>query len=114
MNFAALFNRGYAPMPEGVVSHEEMVEAVNTRSATIVDVREAHEFRSGAIEGAINVPMSAFNPGAIPANKPVIVYCLSGARSSMAKQILEANGFTDVKNYRSGIGVWRMQGGALV
>lgn len=114
MNFAALFNRGYAPMPEGVVSHDEMVEAVNTRSATIVDVREAHEFRTGAIEGAINVPMSAFNPTAIPANKSVILYCVSGARASMAKQILEANGFADVKLYRPGIGTWRMQGGAIV
>lgn len=114
MNFAALFNRGHSAIPDGVIGHDDMVEAVANRTATIVDVREAHEFRSGAIEGAINVPLSAFNPSAIPANKPVVVYCLSGARSSAAKQMLEANGFTDVRNYRSGVGVWRMQGGKLV
>ncbi|MBK8458339.1 MAG: rhodanese-like domain-containing protein [Phyllobacteriaceae bacterium] len=113
MNFAALFNRGNAA-PAGAISYDELAEAVATKSATIVDVREAHEFRSGAIEGAINVPMSAFNPSKIPANKPVVVYCLSGARSSMAQQILQANGFADVRNFRSGIGVWRMQGGNLV
>lgn len=113
MNFAALFNRGNATAP-GAISYDELAEVVANKSATIVDVREAHEFRTGAIEGAINVPMSSFNPAKIPANKPVVVYCLSGARSGMAQQILVANGFTDVRNFRSGIGVWRMQGGALV
>jgi len=114
MNFAAMFNRGYSAMPEGVISHDELVAAVRDKTATIVDVREVHEFRAGAIPGAINVPLSAFDPSRIPADKPVVVYCLSGARSAAAKQMLDGRGFADVRNYRSGVGVWRMQGGQLV
>ncbi len=112
MNFANFFN--FNASTAGIVPHDEMVEIVRTGSAHVVDVREEHEFRSGAIEGAINVPLSRFNPNAVPKDKPVVVYCLSGARSGTAKQILEGSGHTDVRNYRSGVGVWRMQGGRLV
>ena len=97
-----------------VIDHDAMVEAVKNKSAFIVDVRERNEFMSGHIEGAINVPMSGFDAKRVPKGKPVIVYCLSGARSAMAQRMLAQAGYEDVKNYRSGIGVWRMHGGKLV
>ena len=59
------------------------------------------------------VPLSAFDPSKISRDKPVIVYCASGARSGMAQQQLLAAGFSDVRNYRPGFGIWKMQGGAV-
>ncbi len=95
------------------IGHDELVEAIASNSVTVVDVREAGEFMTGAIAGAINAPLSVFDPGRIPTNKPVVVYCMSGARSGMAQQALRSAGFRDVRNYKPGIGMWRLQGGAI-
>ena len=111
---SGLFSRSRFSAPAGAIDHDDMVAAVNSGSHTIVDVREIGEFRSGHIKGALNVPLSTFDPSRIPAGKPVIVYCASGGRSGMAMQVLRASGREDVVNYRPGAGGWRMQGCALV
>ncbi len=94
------------------ISHEELVEAHAAGAVTIVDVREPAEYRGGHIAGAINMPLSAFQAPKIPKDKPIIVYCASGARSNMALGMLKQAGFENVRNYRPGFGIWRMQGGA--
>lgn len=112
MSLSGLLNR-FTSAPAGVIAHDNMVEAVRLRSHTLVDVREVPEFRSGTIPGAINVPLSAFDPKRIPAGKPVIVFCATGGRSGMAQQMLRQAGVEAV-NYRPGVGGWRMQGERLV
>jgi rhodanese-related sulfurtransferase len=68
--------------------------------ATVVDVRSEAEFRGGAYRGAINVPLPALSQGLsrIPRDRPVVVYCASGARSAMAARILRQAGYADVSN----------------
>jgi phage shock protein E len=68
--------------------------------ATVVDVRSEAEFRGGAYRGAINVPLQALSAGLdrIPKDRPVVVYCASGARSAMAARILKKAGYADVSN----------------
>lgn len=114
MLLSGMFNRNPFAAPAGAIDHDAMVDAVANGSHVIVDVREVPEFRSGHIKGAINVPLSAFDPSRIPDGKPVIVYCASGGRSGMAMNALKASGRADVVNYRPGVGGWRMQGCALV
>jgi rhodanese-related sulfurtransferase len=70
--------------------------------ALVVDVRSKEEFESGHLEGALNVPhteieenLSLFGPDK---DKPIVVYCHSGRRSGIAKEVLEKNGFTAVHN----------------
>lgn len=94
------------------ISHEELVDAQKAGSVTIVDVREPMEYRGGHIAGSINVPLSAFRTGTIPQDKPVVLYCASGARSGMAAGMLRQAGFAEVRNYKPGFAIWRMQGGA--
>jgi rhodanese-related sulfurtransferase len=63
--------------------------------AVIVDVRSAAEYRSGHIPGSINIPVDTIKTKVADLkkkNKPVITVCRSGARSSMAKGILESSG----------------------
>lgn len=74
-------------------------ELINN-GAVIIDVRTKNEFRTGNIKGSVNIPLdmlpnslSKFNK-----NKPVIVCCASGMRSSSARKIMLSNGFTDVYN----------------
>lgn len=95
------------------IDHDDLVALVESNGATVVDVREPREYASGAIAGSINVPLSGFDPNSVPKGKPVVVYCMSGARSGMAQGILRKAGFEDVRNYRPGIGMWRMQGGRM-
>jgi rhodanese-related sulfurtransferase len=54
--------------------------------ALVVDVREADEFAAGHIPGALNMPLSAFQPGQVPQHegKVVVLNCLGGKRSGMA------------------------------
>jgi len=68
--------------------------------ATVVDVRSESEFRGGGYRGAINVPLQALSSqlGRIPRDRPVVVYCASGARSAMAARILKKAGYADVSN----------------
>lgn len=113
MSLSGLLNR-FTDAQSDVVAHDDMVAAVNGRSHTLVDVREIPEFRTGSIPGAINVPLSAFDPKRIPAGKPVIVFCATGGRSGIAQQMLKSHGVAEVYNYRPGVSGWRMQGQKLV
>lgn len=84
-------------LTEGV-SHEESKIKPN---ATILDVRTPEEYQEGAYPNAINIPLREL-PNRLgelgPKDKPLVVYCLSGARSAAAVRILKGAGFTDVLN----------------
>ena len=68
--------------------------------AFIVDVRTPDEFRDGAYPGAKNIPLGDLGTrmGEIPKDKPVILYCASGARSSSAARAMKQAGYADVTN----------------
>jgi phage shock protein E len=68
--------------------------------ARIIDVRSPGEFASGAYPKAKNIPVDALASRLddLPRDKPVVLYCASGARSANAARILKAAGFTDVTN----------------
>jgi phage shock protein E len=68
--------------------------------AIIVDVRTADEFRDGAYPGAKNIPLSDLGRrlAEIPKDKPVVLYCVSGARSSSAARAMKQAGYADVIN----------------
>jgi phage shock protein E len=68
--------------------------------AIIVDVRTPDEFRDGAYPGAKNIPLSDLGRrlGEIPKDKPVVLYCASGARSSSAARAMRQAGYADVIN----------------
>lgn len=68
----------------------------------IVDVRTEQEYQSGHIEGALHKPHDQIDAG-ISALLPdksqyIIVYCGSGRRAGVAKEKLEALGYTNVEN----------------
>ena len=65
-----------------------------TSGAILVDVREADEFRSGHIPGAVNVPLSAIASTTLPKTAPLFLYCLRGSRSKRAAGILKRMGYT--------------------
>jgi phage shock protein E len=67
----------------------------------VIDVRSKIEFWLGHLPGAECVPVDTLPAGldgvqGVNKNARILVYCASGARSAMAKQILEAAGYRNV------------------
>ena len=54
--------------------------------AVIIDVREPGEYRGEHIDGAVNVPLSGFDPSNLPAlnGRKVVIHCKSGTRAKQA------------------------------
>lgn len=82
--------------------------------AYVLDVRTAGEFREGYIGNAVNVSVTelAAKMNTLPKDKtaPVLVYCLSGARSARAAGMLVKNGYTQVFNLAGGLNAWKSAG----
>lgn len=68
--------------------------------AQIIDVRTPGEFKTGHIQGSINIPLQSLSGSLskIKKDKPVITCCASGMRSASAKNILKSAGFSEVHN----------------
>ena len=76
------------------------IEEKMSEGGQLIDVRSPVEFSQGALDGAINMPVSNFQTliDDIDNSKPVLLYCRSGARSEMVKKYLEQLGFNQVHN----------------
>lgn len=68
------------------INAQELDAMLRAGEALVVDVREADEFASGHIPGAINMPLSTFQPSRLPAapGRKLVLNCLGGKRSAMA------------------------------
>lgn len=94
-----------------------MIKSINNTSALklinevdnllILDVRRFSEFKSGKIPNSINIPVDdlEFELDELKEfkEKPILVYCKSGIRSSVACSLLEEEGFSNLYNLRGGI-----------
>ena len=72
-----------------------------TAGAMLLDVREADEYADGHIPGSINLPLSSLDTAEITVpekDRPLFVYCLSGARSAQAVARLQKMGYKNVEN----------------
>jgi rhodanese-related sulfurtransferase len=70
-------------------------KALVQEGAVIIDVRTIGEYQGGHIRGSRNIPLDTIKGKLTEIKKlqkPVIMVCRSGARSGVAKSILEANG----------------------
>ena len=73
----------------------ELEKQRTSRSAYLLDVRGAAEFESGHIPEALHVPHTRIGVDAnsLPGDKPLLVYCNSGARAAAAVAMLARLGF---------------------
>ncbi len=80
------------------VSREEARKLID-EGAQLVDVRADHEWEAGRIAGAKHMPLAELpqRTGEIDKDRPVVVYCRGGNRSSMATAALGEAGFDAVK-----------------
>ena len=78
----------------------------------LVDVREPNEVAVEAYPGGVVVPLSTFDPKAIPdpAGKQVVFACRSGKRSVTASLAAQAAGLPYDKHLAGGILGWKAAG----
>lgn len=101
-------------------------ELLNTGNFFLLDVRTPAEYNAEHIEGATLIPLKnvpALDPielppeellaqrlCEVPDDKPILVYCKSGARSDAARDLLVDSGYKNVYNLVGGITAWKAEG----
>ncbi|HEY6729859.1 MAG TPA: rhodanese-like domain-containing protein [Solirubrobacterales bacterium] len=80
------------------VSRQEARKLID-EGAQLIDVRADHEWEVGHIAGATHIALPEIpqRTGEIDKDRPVVIYCRGGNRSSMATAALAEAGFDAVK-----------------
>lgn len=91
-----------------VHSFHAMIDSLDDEQ--ILDVRTPQEWKSGTIAGSKKVDW--YDPdferavAGMDKDKPVLVYCAVGGRSSQAMDKLKELGFSEIYNLKGGIRAW--------
>jgi rhodanese-related sulfurtransferase len=80
------------------VSRDEAQKMID-EGAQLIDVRADHEWEAGHLPGATHVPLDELpeHTGEIDKDRPVLLYCRGGNRSTMAAAALADAGYDAVK-----------------
>ena len=91
---------------------QEVAQGLAEGRILLVDVREPNEVAVESYPQALVVPMSQFDPAAIPdpAGKEVVFACRSGRRSVTASLAAQEAGFPYVSHLAGGILAWKAAG----
>ena len=97
-----------------LVTADEMQTLMKLDGVQLVDVRTPEEYKEGYIANAQNIDFNSptFNDdiSKLDKNKPVILYCKGGGRSSKcSKKLLDA-GFVKIYDLQGGITQWIFKG----
>ena len=86
--------------------------SLDAHKILLIDVREPGEFAAERIHGALNFPLSTFDPGALPAagDKLMVLQCGSGKRSATAIGHCQKAGHTIDSHLAGGIMAWKAAG----
>jgi rhodanese-related sulfurtransferase/glyoxylase-like metal-dependent hydrolase (beta-lactamase superfamily II) len=73
-----------------------------------VDVRGPREREQKFVAGSVSVPLNHLleRVQELPKDRPLLVYCAGGYRSSIAASLLQREGFTRVSEIAGGIAAW--------
>jgi len=78
----------------------------------VVDVRGPHEYEAKHIEGSLCIPLNhlAERVQELPADRPLLVHCAGGYRSSIAASLLQQQSFGRVSELAGGMAAWEAAG----
>lgn len=80
----------------------------SSEAPVVVDVRAPREREQKYIAGSVSVPLNRLTEKleTLPKNRPLLVYCAGGYRSSIAASLLQRGGFKHVSEIAGGIAGW--------
>jgi hydroxyacylglutathione hydrolase len=78
----------------------------------LVDVRAPGEYHAKHIDGSLSIPLNHLAERAqeLPTDRPLLVHCAGGYRSSMAVSLLQQLGFSRVSELAGGLAAWEAAG----
>ena len=82
--------------------YDEAMEICEREDALLIDVRTPDEYKEKHINGAINIPIYEIDNmknEIVDKDKIILIYCKTGKRSKMAKEILMQNGYRNVYTF---------------
>jgi rhodanese-related sulfurtransferase len=91
---------------------QEVAQGLRDGRLLLVDVREPNETAVERFPEAVLVPLSSFDPAAIPepAGREVVFACRSGRRSVTASLVAQEQGFPYGSHLAGGILAWKVAG----
>jgi hydroxyacylglutathione hydrolase len=90
------------------ISAPVAAERLDSKQPLAIDVRTPLEREQKAISGSTSVPLNRLldRLDELPRDRPLIVYCAGGYRSSIAASLLRRQGFAHVSEIAGGITAW--------
>jgi rhodanese-related sulfurtransferase len=94
------------------LSPEEVARGMTEGRILLVDVREPNEVEAERYPEAVYLPMSEFEPAALPdpGERQIVFACRSGQRSAIAAQIAQAAGLPYDAHLAGGLKAWKAAG----
>ena len=91
---------------------EDVAKGLALGTMLLVDVREPNEVDAEAYPDAVVIPLSSFDPAAIPdpQGKQVVFACRSGRRSVTASLAAQEQGYPYSAHLAGGILAWKAAG----
>ncbi|HET6552770.1 MAG TPA: rhodanese-like domain-containing protein [Dyella sp.] len=99
---------------DAALSATQLVERQQAGQAPLLlDVRRADEYRDGHIAGALNIPVEQLGNRAgalaVPRDREIVVYCVSGRRATRAQETLQSLGYSHVRLLEGSLNGWHQQ-----
>ena len=93
------------------ISQDELTKQLKgDNKPVVIDVRTADEYAAGHVPGAINIPHSKMkarmNEILALKDKDIVLYCRSGKRAGIAKDILASGGFSKLSHLDGDFNAW--------
>jgi hydroxyacylglutathione hydrolase len=94
------------------VSPSLAYEFVASHELLAVDVRTPGEREARQVRGSIGIPLNhlAERMSELPRNRPLLVFCAGGYRSSIAASLLQRADFTKIAELAGGLAAWEAAG----
>ncbi len=104
--------RFHYPERQLTVPEFEDVLRLHRKDGLLIDVRERNEFLGGHLANAELMPLRHVIEDAekLPRDRPILLICRSGRRSTRAMHWLIGLGFDDVVNLKGGLLSWKAMG----
>ncbi len=87
---------------------QQVKAALDADEILLIDVREPNEFADARISGALNYPLSTFDPSTLPTEdgKTIVLSCAGGVRSVKAAEAAQAAGIDIHDHLAGGLRAW--------
>jgi hydroxyacylglutathione hydrolase len=94
------------------VASDRLTATDSSRAPVVIDVRAPREREQKRIAGSVGMPLNHLTDrlAELPTDRPLIVHCAGGYRSSIAASLLALHGFGPISEIAGGITAWEAAG----